>query len=111
MWGGGVYMSLTGENEQTEGAIAGSLLINYHSTPLTNIEPVISDANIFPLKKTYKNLLIISLSFLLMFTAYNGLTILQSSLNTEQNVGVNSLTIITATSIVSIDYFFAKRVN
>ena len=44
--------------------------------------------------RTLKNVLAISLAFLLQFTAFNGMGNLQSSLNTEANVGVNSLSII-----------------
>ncbi len=44
--------------------------------------------------RTYKNVLVISLAFLLQFTAFGGIDKLQSSLNTEANVGVNSLSII-----------------
>ncbi|CAF1200740.1 unnamed protein product [Rotaria sp. Silwood1] len=44
--------------------------------------------------QTYKNLLVISIAFLLQFTAFNGMGNLQSSLNTEANVGVNSLSIL-----------------
>lgn len=43
---------------------------------------------------TWKNVLAISSAFLLQFTAFNGMGNLQSSLNTEANVGVNSLSII-----------------
>ena len=38
-----------------------------------------------------KNLLILSLAFVGVFTAYNGVTNLQSSLNVEEDVGLNSL--------------------
>lgn len=44
--------------------------------------------------RTYKNLVVISIAFLLQFTAFNGMGNLQSSLNTEANVGVNSLSIL-----------------
>jgi hypothetical protein len=51
--------------------------------------------------QTYKNLLVISFAFLLQFTAFGGIDKLQSSLNTEANVGVNSLSIIYAFLILS----------
>lgn len=44
--------------------------------------------------QTYKNLLVLCIAFLLQFTAFGGIGSLQSSLNTEANVGVNSLSII-----------------
>ena len=44
--------------------------------------------------RTYKNLLVLCIAFLLQFTAFGGIGNLQSSLNAEANVGVNSLSII-----------------
>ncbi len=51
--------------------------------------------------RTHKNLLVISVAFLLQFTAFNGMQNLQSSLNTEANVGVNSSSIIYVFLIIS----------
>ena len=51
--------------------------------------------------RTYKNLVVISVSFLLQFTAFNGMQNLQSSLNTEANIGVNSSSIIYVFLIIS----------
>ena len=51
--------------------------------------------------RTYKNLLVLCVAFLLQFTAFGGIGNLQSSLNTEANVGVNSLSIIYAFLIFS----------
>ncbi|CAF1423537.1 unnamed protein product [Adineta steineri] len=51
--------------------------------------------------RTYKNLFVISIAFLLQFTAFNGIQNLQSSLNTEANVGVNSSSIIYVCLILS----------
>ncbi|CAF1312934.1 unnamed protein product [Rotaria sordida] len=51
--------------------------------------------------RTYKNLLVISVAFLLQFTAFNGIQNLQSSLNTEANIGVNSSSIIYVFLIIS----------
>lgn len=50
---------------------------------------------------TYKNLLVLCIAFLLQFTAFGAIGNLQSSLNTEANVGVNSLSIIYAFLIFS----------
>ena len=44
-------------------------------------------------QKLFKNLLVLSLALVLLFTAYTNMLTLQSSLNTKQNVGVNSLII------------------
>jgi hypothetical protein len=51
--------------------------------------------------RTYKNLLALSIAFLLQFTAFNGIQNLQSSLNTEANIGVNSSSIIYVFLIIS----------
>jgi len=50
---------------------------------------------------TYKNLLVLCVAFLLQFTAFSAMGNLQSSLNTEANIGVNSLSIIYACLIFS----------
>lgn len=50
---------------------------------------------------TYKNLLVICIAFLLQFTAFGAISNLQSSLNVEGNVGVNSLSIIYAFLVAS----------
>jgi hypothetical protein len=55
----------------------------------------------FSIQKIYKNLLLLSIAFVLMFTAYNGMVTLQSSLNVKNNVGVNSLIITYSFLIVS----------
>lgn len=51
--------------------------------------------------QTYKNLSVICLAFFLQFTAFSGIDKLQSSLNAEANVGVNSLSIIYACLVFS----------
>ena len=43
-----------------------------------------------------KNVLVISLCFLLMFTAFNGLTFLQSSLHTEEGLGLVCYSVLNA---------------
>ncbi|XP_069090632.1 protein unc-93 homolog A isoform X1 [Pleurodeles waltl] len=48
-----------------------------------------------------KNILIVSLGFLLLFTAFGGLQSLQSSLNSDGGLGVASLSIIYAALIIS----------
>ncbi|CAF1024654.1 unnamed protein product [Rotaria sordida] len=65
-------------------------------------EHVVQPANIKHLQwQTYKNLLVLSVAFLLLFTACGAMGNLQSSLNTEANVGVNSLSISYACLIFS----------
>jgi hypothetical protein len=51
--------------------------------------------------RTYKNLFVLSIAFLLQFTAFNAIGNLQSSLNTDADIGVNSLSIIYAFLIFS----------
>ncbi|OCT80014.1 hypothetical protein XELAEV_18026830mg [Xenopus laevis] len=51
--------------------------------------------------KEIKNILIVSFGFLLLFTAFGGLQSLQSSLNSDEGLGVASLSVIYAALIVS----------
>lgn len=51
--------------------------------------------------RTYKNLFVLCIAFLLQFTAFGAIGNLQSSLNAEANVGVNSLSIIYAFLVFS----------
>ncbi|KAJ0026793.1 hypothetical protein NQD34_017793 [Periophthalmus magnuspinnatus] len=53
------------------------------------------------LSRNFKNVLVVSIGFLSLFTAYGGLQSLQSSLNSEQGMGVASLSVIYASIIVS----------
>ncbi|XP_069463946.1 protein unc-93 homolog A-like [Ambystoma mexicanum] len=48
-----------------------------------------------------KNILVVSLGFLLLFTAFGGLQSLQSSLNSDEGLGVASLSVVYAALIVS----------
>ncbi|CAF4039499.1 unnamed protein product [Adineta steineri] len=51
--------------------------------------------------RTYKNFFVICIAFLFQLTAFDGIGDLQSSLNTEADVGVNSLSIIYACLVLS----------
>ncbi|XP_029984620.1 protein unc-93 homolog A-like [Sphaeramia orbicularis] len=51
--------------------------------------------------RNFKNVLVVSIGFLSLFTAYGGLQSLQSSLNAEQGMGVASLSVIYASIIIS----------
>ncbi|XP_028296482.1 protein unc-93 homolog A isoform X2 [Gouania willdenowi] len=53
------------------------------------------------ISRNFKNVLVVSVGFLFLFTAYGGLQSLQSSLNTEQGMGVASLSVIYASIIIS----------
>ncbi|XP_061756869.1 protein unc-93 homolog A isoform X3 [Nerophis ophidion] len=53
------------------------------------------------LSRNFKNVLVVSLGFLSLFTAYGGLQSLQSSLNAEEGMGVTSLSVIYASIIIS----------
>lgn len=69
-------------------------------------EPICDDedenASIFSIRKIFKNLFVLSLALVLLFTAYTNVLTLQSSLNVEQNIGINSLIINTAFVIVRL---------
>ncbi|NXU75725.1 UN93A protein, partial [Oreotrochilus melanogaster] len=53
------------------------------------------------MERNFKNVLIISFGFLLLFTAYGGLQSLQSSLHSEEGLGVASLSVLYAALILS----------
>ncbi|XP_048699968.1 protein unc-93 homolog A isoform X2 [Caretta caretta] len=53
------------------------------------------------MESNLKNVLVISFGFLLLFTAYGGLQSLQSSLHSEEGLGVASLSVIYAALILS----------
>ncbi|XP_020492728.1 protein unc-93 homolog A [Labrus bergylta] len=53
------------------------------------------------ISRNFKNVLVVSLGFLSLFTAYGGLQGLQSSLNAEQGMGVASLSVVYASIIIS----------
>ncbi|XP_041661758.1 protein unc-93 homolog A [Cheilinus undulatus] len=53
------------------------------------------------ISRNFKNILVISIGFLSLFTAYGGLQSLQSSLNAEEGMGVASLSVIYASIIIS----------
>ncbi|XP_078086243.1 protein unc-93 homolog A [Mustelus asterias] len=53
------------------------------------------------IENSTKNVLIVSFGFLLLFTAYGGLQSIQSSLNSDQGLGLASLSVIYAALILS----------
>ncbi|XP_068199315.1 protein unc-93 homolog A [Antennarius striatus] len=53
------------------------------------------------ISRNFKNVLVVSIGFLSLFTAYGGLQSLQSSLNAEDGMGVTSLSVIYGSIIVS----------
>ncbi|KAE8286552.1 Protein unc-93-like protein A [Larimichthys crocea] len=53
------------------------------------------------ISRNFKNVLVVSIGFLSLFTAYGGLQSLQSSLNAEEGMGVASLSVIYASIIIS----------
>jgi hypothetical protein len=67
----------------------------------TQIERTVADNDTVNTSSAKKQLRFQTLAFLLQFTAFGGIDKLQSSLNAEANVGVNSLSIIYAFLILS----------
>lgn len=107
------FVSITSE-DQTNGAskigiigiepLKNALADSEQTTPNDIIPP-------FSIRKIYKNLLLLSLAFVLLFTAYNGMVTLQSSLNAKNNVGVNSLIITYTFLIVSSFNLRSLKIN
>lgn len=52
-------------------------------------------------RRTYKNLIVISLGFLFLFTAFQALQNLQSSIHDDENLGLVSLCVIYAALVTS----------
>ncbi|CAF0755185.1 unnamed protein product [Adineta ricciae] len=90
------------ENRRKTSSFIYSIPVHSHSS-IPSVDPtIINDATetnikekdevpILSIRQIYKNLAILSIAFVLLFTAYNGIAALQSSLNTKGNVGINSL--------------------
>ncbi|XP_055495424.1 protein unc-93 homolog A isoform X1 [Leucoraja erinacea] len=53
------------------------------------------------IEKETKNIIVVSFGFLLLFTAYGGLQTVQSSLNSDEGLGLASLSVIYAALIIS----------
>jgi hypothetical protein len=78
-----------------------SILVDIHTSvssvlPVVTIDPVENDEDLplFSNRQIYKNLIILSISFVLIYIAFLGIVSLQSTLNAKGNVGVNSLIVI-----------------
>uniref|UniRef100_A0A3B3CE74 Protein unc-93 homolog A n=2 Tax=Oryzias melastigma TaxID=30732 RepID=A0A3B3CE74_ORYME len=67
-------------------------------TPRPLVDTVVTGTMI---SRNFKNVLVVSIGFLSLFTAYGGLQSLQSSLNAEEGMGVASLSVIYASIIIS----------
>ncbi|CAF1032536.1 unnamed protein product [Rotaria sordida] len=87
-----------------------NIIADHFHTSINSVIPIvieeIDDDNddelpLFSIRQIYKNLIIFALNFVLLFTAYGSISVLQSSLNTEGNVGVNSLIVSNAFFLVS----------
>ena len=97
------YISSMIEDETIASGIVGIISTNTLKSSTPNAERTVPNQTIplFSIRKVYKNLILLSVVFVLLFTAYNGIGTLQSSLNVKNNVGVNSLLIIQALVMVS----------
>ena len=97
------YISATMRDQTNVTDLMGISSIDTLKAPASEVEQTVSNEAIpvFSIRKTYKNLILLSVAFVLLFTAYNGMIMLQSSLNVKNNVGVNSLMITHAFVIVS----------
>ena len=101
-------MLFTSENRSRTTSIVENLVVDFH-TSISSVTPSLTnninvnddDIPLFTVRQIYKNLSILAISFLLIFTAYDGISVLQSSLNTKGNVGINSLIVMNAVASVS----------
>ncbi|CAF1414159.1 unnamed protein product [Adineta ricciae] len=86
-------MSVIRVNE-FQGQISFIVDTNDDAVDVIAVENVESKPNENIRYSTYKNLLVISISFLLQYISYDSIKNLQSSINSDANVGVHSLSII-----------------
>jgi hypothetical protein len=103
-------VSLASEDQANGTSKVGTIPINPFKPESSQNEQTTPNETIplFSIRKIYKNLVLLSLAFVLLFTAYNGMVMLQSSLNVKNNVGVNSLIITYSFLIVSFKKNFQK---
>ncbi|CAF3821588.1 unnamed protein product [Rotaria sordida] len=103
------FTNSIGEIRSRTSSIVNIIADHFH-TSINSVIPIvieeIDDDNddelpLFSIRQIYKNLIIFALNFVLLFTAYGSISVLQSSLNTEGNVGVNSLIVSNAFFLVS----------
>ncbi|UJR32834.1 hypothetical protein I4U23_020296 [Adineta vaga] len=99
----------TEENRSKNASFTDSIAVDFHTSISSVIPIIINDIDDdnnndekekeevppFSVRQIYKNLAVLSIAFVLLFTAYSGIAALQSSLNTKGNVGVNSLLVST----------------
>ena len=93
------FFYVSSASEDQTNITGGACVIIHDQQKPTSVEE--RPLPIFSIGIIYKNLFILSLSFVVLFTAYNGIATLQSSLNIKNNVGVHSLLITYAFLIVS----------
>ena len=106
---GSSCMDSSSETRSRAGSIIDALAIDYPTSISSVVPSMINDTDSsddrgiprFSIRQIYKHLAILSLSFVLIFTAYSGISFLQSSLNTKRNVGINSLIVSSAFQLVS----------
>ncbi|CAF0789630.1 unnamed protein product [Rotaria sordida] len=89
------FVSSSAEDQIAVGAKVGNMIVDNHTSLSDIVLPLNNNSDDqsfrFSINKIYKNLLILSLAFALLFTAYAGISTLQSTLNTKNNVGINAL--------------------
>lgn len=102
------FMSSTSDCRSRATSVINDQAVDYNTTLSAVVPPIINEAvetnedlPLFPLRKVYTNLIIISIAFTLLFTAYSNILSIQSSLNAKGNVGVNSLIVLNIFILVS----------
>lgn len=80
-----------------------SFIDNYtvDTTIIADDEKTANEVPLFSVRQIFKDLILLSIVCTLVFTAYGGILLLQSSLNAKGNVGVHSLIIIYASTLVN----------
>lgn len=104
------FLNSTDECRSRTTSILNEQTIDYNVSPSVIVSPTINEnvetpndtSPLFSLRQVYKNLIIVSIAFTLLFTAYSDIIAIQSSLNAKGNVGVNSLIVLNVFALVSV---------
>lgn len=109
------FSSTTSDCRSRSTSNADNIAVNFHGSVASVVSFVnndivenYEDLPVFSNRQIYKNLIILSVSLLILFTAYVSVVSLQSSLNTEHNVGINALIVMNAFILVRRFFFWSN---
>ena len=106
------FSSTTSDCRSRSTSNVDNIAVSFHGSvacviPFVNNDIVENneDLPLFSNRQIYKNLIILSVSLVILFTAYVSVLSLQSSLNTVGNAGINALIVMNAFILVRRLFF------